>query len=256
MIVYNAFFATTIMEHYDKLLQHGYPWLGMSKVTLILLAIVFVLLCPSIGLASEICLGRYRLLTASLYLWLLSIVFMTLELVIPSEPLFLLHSAATYISIGCYVSCAVPFTIDQLVGASGEELSFTIYWIVWAWWVFFNLSDTVSCHLAESYQVHQAVLLSMQYLSLVSAYLMMQCCGHTLMTKPQLSNPLQLVAHVLGYAWKHKFLERRSAFTYWEDECPSRIDIGKDKYGGPFTVEQVENVKTILKLMHAPNFLY
>ena len=54
---------------------------------------------------------------------------------------------------------------------------------------------------------------------------------------------------VLNYARKHRHPERRSAFTYKEKECPSRIDLGKDKYVGPFTVEEVENEKTVLKLL-------
>ena len=40
-----------------------------------------------------------------------------------------------------------------------------------------------------------------------------------------------------------------TALTYWEDEIPSRIDLGKRKYGGPFTIEEVENVKTFLQLL-------
>ena len=42
---------------------------------------------------------------------------------------------------------------------------------------------------------------------------------------------------------------QRSALTYWEDEIPSRIDLRKRKYGGPFTIEEVENVKTFLQLL-------
>ena len=38
----------------------------------------------------------------------------------------------------------------------------------------------------------------------------------------------------------------RSALTYWEKEYPSHIDLGKEKYGGPFSEEEVENVKTVL----------
>ena len=41
----------------------------------------------------------------------------------------------------------------------------------------------------------------------------------------------------------------RSAFTYCEDELPSRIDFGKSKYGGPFTTEQVEDAKVLLRLL-------
>ena len=81
------------------------------------------------------------------------------------------------------------------------------------------------------------------------AFALIQCCNHVLITRHQLSNPIKLVAGVLNYARKHRHPERRSAFTYWEQEYPSRIDLGKDKYGGPFTVEEVEDVKTVLKLI-------
>ena len=56
---------------------------------------------------------------------------------------------------------------------------------------------------------------------------------------------------VLKYALKHKQPEPqcRSAFTYSEDELPSHIDFGKSKYGGPFTTEQMEDVKTFLRLI-------
>ena len=54
---------------------------------------------------------------------------------------------------------------------------------------------------------------------------------------------------MLYYSYKHRHPERRSAFTYWEDYTPSRIDLGKEKYGGPFTYEQVEDVKTMFRLL-------
>ena len=57
-------------------------------------------------------------------------------------------------------------------------------------------------------------------------------------------NPFKLIYRVFKYAIKHKHPEQRSAFTYCEDELPSRLDFGKSKYGGPFTTEQVEDVKT------------
>ena len=54
---------------------------------------------------------------------------------------------------------------------------------------------------------------------------------------------------VLKYSWNHKIPERRSAFTYWEEDIPPRIDLGKDKYGGPFTNEEVEDTKTFLPIL-------
>ena len=70
-----------------------------------------------------------------------------------------------------------------------------------------------------------------------------------LIIEPVTQNPFKLIFKVLRYAIKTKQPRRRSAFTYWEDELPSRIDFGKSKYGGPFTTEQVEDVKTFLRLL-------
>ena len=62
------------------------------------------------------------------------------------------------------------------------------------------------------------------------------------------SNPYHLIYHVLKFAKEHKCPIQCSAFTYWENEIPSRIDLGKSKYGGPFTTEEVEDVRTFLRL--------
>jgi hypothetical protein len=58
-----------------------------------------------------------------------------------------------------------------------------------------------------------------------------------------------LIYKVIKFAIVTKHPRCRSAFTYCEDELPSRIDFGKSKYGGPFTTEQVEDVKTFLRLL-------
>ena len=54
---------------------------------------------------------------------------------------------------------------------------------------------------------------------------------------------------VLKFAKDHIAPIRRSAFTYCEDELPSRLDLGKEKYGGPCTTEQVENVKALIGII-------
>ena len=62
-------------------------------------------------------------------------------------------------------------------------------------------------------------------------------------TENIMGNPYKLVYGVIQFAIKHKHPIKRSAFTYCNDECPSRIDCEKQSYGGPFTTEQVEDVK-------------
>ena len=54
---------------------------------------------------------------------------------------------------------------------------------------------------------------------------------------------------MLRYAWNHTCPENRSAFTYWEEDIPPRIDLGKLKYGGPFTTEEVEDTKTFFRII-------
>ena len=62
-------------------------------------------------------------------------------------------------------------------------------------------------------------------------------------------HPLKLIYQVLRYAWNHTCPENRSAFTYWEEDIPPRIDLGKLKYGGPFTTEEVEDTKTFFRII-------
>ena len=70
-----------------------------------------------------------------------------------------------------------------------------------------------------------------------------------LIIEPKSPQSLKTIFRVLKFAAKHKAAVNRSALTYWEENVPSRIDLGKSKYGGPFTTEQVEDVKTILSLL-------
>ena len=40
-----------------------------------------------------------------------------------------------------------------------------------------------------------------------------------------------------------RYARNRSALTNWEESALSQLDLGKDKYGGPFTEEDIEDVK-------------
>ena len=62
--------------------------------------------------------------------------------------------------------------------------------------------------------------------------------------------PYKLVYKVLRFAWLHnKPVGHPSAFTFCEDVRPSRLDFGKQKYHGPFTTEEVEDVKVNLRML-------
>ena len=254
MIVLNMFFLMATLSCYEYTKSgitpgsHNSPWLSIP-VALVLVS------CPVLGLISDCCSGRYNVLRASIFLLLLSIVLKALDIVFIAVDKILIGEVFQYImlatvtlSLTLYVSCVIPFTMDQLVGASGEEFSFTIYWILWPVVVIEMLKLVTRPMLPRDYALFNAILFGISSLSFAVMYCMILCCNHVLMTKPQTFNTLKLISQVLNYARKHKFPERRSAFTYWEEDYPSRLDLGKDKYGGPFTFEEVENVKTVLGL--------
>ena len=74
-------------------------------------------------------------------------------------------------------------------------------------------------------------------------------CQQWLDRTHKVTNPIKLITQVLNYTRKHSCPERRSAFTYIDEEQPTRMDYGKEKFGGPFTEEEVEDVKTVLRLL-------
>ena len=51
------------------------------------------------------------------------------------------------------------------------------------------------------------------------------------------------------FAKKHKYPRQRSAFTFNDVERPTRIDFAKERFGGPFKTEEVEDVKTFLRIL-------
>ncbi len=73
-----------------------------------------------------------------------------------------------------------------------------------------------------------------------------------LIIEPKSPQCLKTIYQVLKFAAKHKAPLNRSALTYWEEDIPSRMDLGKSRYGGPFTTEQVEDVKTLLRVLAHP----
>ena len=128
--------------------------------------------------------------------------------------------------------------------SSNEISSFTVCYVLTCN-ISYYVVTLITDFLPEQYQLLGNLVLCF-YLSVgLSSMLMF---NNWLVKEPVTQNPFKLVYSVVRYAIKHKHPECMSAFTYCEDE-PPRIDFGKSKYGGPFTTEQVENVRTFLQFI-------
>ena len=241
MIIWNVFFATSLASTMTKLA------FGTAEQMVV---VGLTVLYPVVGWLADCYIGRYPVLKVSLYSLLFSIIAKSIFLfILRSSVLLYMASCAWSLSAVCYLASIVQFTIDQSVGASGEELSFTIYWLVWGVTTGEFLTRTVLLPFIHYPDAEEFVHLFLEVFCSAIACVLLEIFNHLLMTKPQLSNPFKLMYQVLNYARKNHYPKQRSALTYWEDDYPSRIDLGKSKYDGPFTVEEVEDVKTILRLI-------
>ena len=213
------------------------------------------------GWLADVYFGRYKVIRVSILLIWLGSVLGTLLLVI-----HLLHPPSTdalkYVSAVVAYVCvtagssgliviAIPFGTDQMPGASSDEISAFIHWFAWAMYtgiasgVLINLVSCIGLNGDEANLVSMLFVVAISSVAVCLDFLFRKW----LIVEPVSQNPLKTVLRVLKYAATHNRPARRSALTYWEDEIPSRINFGKSKYGGPFTTEQVEDVKTFFRLL-------
>ncbi len=234
---------------------------GLSLQVHTISGIVVFLIGPLAGQVATVYCGRYRVVSWSLWIiWIGSIAtvpILILQRLYPAIQDVVVDVgvvlAETVISFGMamfFVNC-VPFGLDQMPDASGEEIKTFIHWYVWT--TFAGLASGSLLVLLQCIFLHSPdsdILMSFSSVLPLSIIL----CIHFALRKyfiiePVGINPLTNMSNVLKFAVKNKKPIRRSAFTYCEDELPSRIDLGKSKYGGPFTNEEVEDVKTFLRML-------
>ena len=230
---------------------------------------------PSIvilGLLADVQYGRKRVVWCGiLLLWVVTIVDCVraaiyyylkvphdqFEIELFSHIVFTIDAVLCYVATGAFLVNSVQMAVDQLADASAEQVSSFIQWYFFTYflgaWVF-NQATSPQGPLFYCFHITSRgnfkILSSFVQVVFVSlALCLVTICGHWIEVTTIRNNPLKLIWRVLRFAAKHKYPLYRSALTYWEDEIPSRINLGKDKYGGPFTNEQVEDVKTFLRMI-------
>ena len=225
-----------------------------------LVQVVLVFYYPFAGWLADVYFGRYKVMHAHLLLMWVGSVAIVLTLIVeylyPQTTTVLNYCVllpaiiVLFIGRGGFLVTSLPFGTDQMPDASGEETSAFIHWFIWA--VFAGRSTPLVCTIIFNCSnsdtealVHSLIMSVFVSFALCTNYLFRSW----LTIEPQSQNPMKTIVSVLKYAATHKYPTRRSAFTYWEEEIPSRVDLGKSKYGGPFTNEQVEDVKTFFRIL-------
>ena len=165
---------------------------------------------------------------------------------IPTLIAFLLISCGLI----CFSANVIQYGMDQLHDAPIEDSIFYIHWYVWTSYAGLLPLKIQLNSIGNTFLVFSACLhMFLPFLFLGVTLCIQQHKRQWFLTDTGSKNPYKLVYRVLKFARDHTNPIRRSAFTYCEDELPSRLDLGKEKYGGPFTTEQVEDVKAFLGIL-------
>ena len=204
------------------------------------------LVIPFAGWLADVYFRRYKVLIFSIVTMWISALLLTLIFIIEKFVSFTNYSqvillASLGIGYGCFQANIIQFGIDQLTDASTDEIISFINWYAWSYYSSGTFVNLISECVSPQDKFIVPLLLCVN-LSIVAGLIFW--CNDVLIKEPVTLNPFKLIYRVLKYAINHRCPEQRSAFTYCEDELPSRLDFGKSKYGGPFTTEQVEDVKT------------
>ena len=219
------------------------------------LVLVSSLFAPLIGWLADVKFGRYEMIKiGSLASFFGNTLTFVANFVSSSSWLGILLSSAEFVlfalGLACYSVALLPFLTDQMIGASSDELSAVVRWYFWAYNVGSCLNASVT-YLLHSHFFNAAISCSHFVFAVPLAVIIISdcLCQQWLDRTHKVTNPIKLIIQVLNYTRKHSYPERRSAFTYIDEEQPTRMDYGKEKFGGPFTEEEVEDVKTVLRLL-------
>ena len=241
------------------------------------------LLYPLLGWMADVRFTRYKFVLfsfiASIIGSILAITASALVITFPQERLLLYYPAGLLviiflIAIGLFESTAIQLGMDQMLEAASDNLSTFIHWYYWCSsigsiiiiyvsdgaLIYYHQSTIDTKQVNDTAQfvlIYQTDAVNSAIISCLVVQLVCACIGLCMLIRFKTllvidrtgEHPLKLIYHVLRYAWNHTCPENRSAFTYWEEDIPPRIDLGKRKYGGPFTTEEVEDTKTFFRII-------
>ena len=234
------------------------------------IAAIFYLFFPLGGCLADIKCGRYKAVIGSLWtailLLVISVVGVSSYLLIvmytnlkynlifeiSSLALTIVMVVALVPSYITFSANVIQFGMDQLHDSPSEDSVIFIHWFVFSSSLGVAITKIPSSFIGPtSWSSHFASTLLALVTTLVLgvSLCLARCKRRWFLVDTGSRNPYKLVYRVIKFAAQHKVPIRRSAFTYCEDELPSRMDLGKDKYGGPFTTEQVEDVKAFLGIL-------
>ena len=237
---------------------------------------IFLSLAPFASFVADVKFGRFKTLVSSSYVIITSNIILIVGMcgllfaVRNFNYLYYIFTVLIYAGILVNLSGMVfflcniiPFGTDQLQDAPTRHSVLFIYAI----YLFDSIGSLINhCISLSGKNIRIDQYYNYIYVDKLKSSLLVtaSCCftavsvlvvfivqkkKHLSLTEHLGGNPYLLTWRVVKFAAQHNKPIRRSAFTFCESDYPSRLDFGKKRYGGPFTTEQVEDVKTLLNII-------
>ena len=255
-ILLNVLQATNVM-FFQLLLVRYFEDSGATVVpTTILFTSFPLLLCLPMGFIADRYFGRAKVLYYSwIFLFLAQLLIAYFFII---DALGYIHDKnLLYISfIGVIVNSVsiagirvnlIPFGVDQMKAASSDQLSSYFYWYYWCRNAGQFVAYSIGGSLLSSTSNVTVFLISC---TAAAAGTIINILNYNWFVRVQnVSNPLLLVYQVLKCAATAKRPVSRTAFSYDGRPEPSRIDLAKVTHHGTFRDEEVEDVKTFLRIV-------
>ena len=242
-------------------------WTVLSAYALLALTL---LVYPLSGFLADVYCGRYKAVTVSFVVLWVAMLASSVTLVMSYfedktnwhiEPLkyiaalFIVGSICLIIvGLAGYQANIIQFGLDQLFEAPNVSLGVFVHWLMWSEAVgstlILFLFSFMPCYMSHNGMIYSLASLPLVFLLLSTILLVFTCYNYGwFYSEPGQHNPYKTVFKILNFARKNKYPLRRSAFTFCDDFRPSRIDFAKERFGGPFTTSQVEDVKTLFRIV-------
>ena len=246
------------------------------------LALVMVFY-PLSGFVADIYCGRCKCIIFSLWIFLIALLIASIgivlifltdkhihvfppfhfktiflnSLIIPVVIIEFLSFPLFLIGLAGYEANFIQLELDQLLEAPSEYLGLFVHWANWAYHalalVVVMLFSVAICYSEQYRFVMETMTLyssPILYLLILLVVLLVSCFKrHLFYPELRQHNPYNMVLNVLNYVRKNKYPRRRSAFTFSDHFIPSRMDFAKKRFGGPFRSEEVEDVKTLFRIL-------
>ena len=233
---------------------------------------IVMMFYPLSGFIADVCCGRLKTVIVSLVFllccWILIVLGWVVAETIPHINILTLWQnqgillvilvscslLAFVVGLAGYQANYIQLGLDQLFEAPSQYLGLFIHFAVCTFYLgslhWLVLFLVMFCARINNLVKIAVVAIEMVVGSLLVILLLTSYWKRRwFYSEPGHQNPYRAVYKVIMFAKSHKYPLQRSAFTHCDNYIPSRLDFAKERFGGPFTTEQVENVKTFLRIL-------